>query len=85
VENNVLYAVENSKLVLKPVRVVAERGDTAIVRGLADGTKILGDVWAEARVGMEIPESKTAGGAEGPMQSARPKSKNSPGKTANKE
>jgi multidrug efflux pump subunit AcrA (membrane-fusion protein) len=57
VENSRLFAVENSVLVLKPVRVVAERGDIAIVRGLADGTKILGEVWAEARVGMEIPQS----------------------------
>jgi membrane fusion protein (multidrug efflux system) len=57
VENNSLFVVENSVLVLKPVRVVAERGDIAIVRGLAPGTKILGEVWAEARVGMEIPQS----------------------------
>jgi len=57
VENNSLFVVENSVLVLKPVRVVAERGDMAIVRGLAPGTKILGEVWAEARVGMEIPQS----------------------------
>jgi multidrug efflux pump subunit AcrA (membrane-fusion protein) len=57
VENSRLFAVENSVLVLKPVRVVAERGDLAIVRGLADGTKILGEVWAEARDGMKIPQS----------------------------
>jgi membrane fusion protein (multidrug efflux system) len=57
VGNNSLFAVENSVLVLKPVRVVAERGDIAIVRGLATGTKILGEVWAEARVGMKIPQS----------------------------
>jgi membrane fusion protein (multidrug efflux system) len=57
VENNKLFTVENSILVLKPVRVVAERGDIAIVRGLANGTKILGEVWAEAREGMEIPQS----------------------------
>jgi membrane fusion protein (multidrug efflux system) len=56
-ENNHLFAVENSVLVLKPVRVVAERGDIAIVRGLATGTRILGEVWAEARVGMKIPQS----------------------------
>jgi multidrug efflux pump subunit AcrA (membrane-fusion protein) len=58
-ENNRLFAVENSILVLKPVRVVAERGDLAIVRGLADGTKILAEVWAEAREGMEIPQFST--------------------------
>ena len=57
-ENNRLFAVENSVLVLKPVRVVAERGDVAIVRGLADGTKILGEVWAEAREGLELPHQQ---------------------------
>ena len=56
-ENSRLFAVENSVLVLKPVRVVAEKGDLAIVRGLADGTKILGEVWAEAREGMKIPQT----------------------------
>lgn len=61
VENSHLFAVENSILVLKPIRVVAERGDTAIVRGLADGTKILGEVWAEAREGIEIPQSPKSG------------------------
>lgn len=56
-ENKYIFAVENSVLVLKPVRVVAERGDIAIVRGLANGTKILGEVWAEAREGIKIPQS----------------------------
>ncbi|MCK4762817.1 MAG: HlyD family efflux transporter periplasmic adaptor subunit [Candidatus Aminicenantes bacterium] len=55
VENNRLFVVENSVLVLKPVRVVAERGDMAIVRGLPDGARILGEVWAEARAGQKIP------------------------------
>ena len=61
VENSRLFAVEDSVLVLKTIRVVAERGDTAIVRGLADGTKILGEVWAEAREGVEIPQSPKNG------------------------
>lgn len=70
VENNHLFAVEKSVLVLKPVRVVAERGDMAIIRGLADGTKILGEVWAEAREGLEIPQfSKGMQGTSG-MQPA---------------
>jgi RND family efflux transporter MFP subunit len=55
VDNNHLFTVENSVLVLRPVRVVAERGDTAIVRGLANGTRILGEVWAEAKEGIKIP------------------------------
>jgi len=57
VGNNRLFAVENAELVLKSVRVVAERGDTAFVRGLPDGTKILGEVWAEAREGLKLPQS----------------------------
>lgn len=57
VGGNRLFAVENAKLVLKTVRVAAERGDTAFVRGLQDGTKILGEVWAEAREGLTIPQS----------------------------
>lgn len=61
VEGNRLYAVENSVIVLKPVRVVVERGDTAIVRGLPDGTQILGEVWNEAREGMELPLSPQGG------------------------
>ena len=70
VGNNRLFAVEDSVLVLKPVRVVAERGDAAIVRGLADGTKILGEVWEEAREGLEIPQfSKSIQGTSG-MQPA---------------
>jgi membrane fusion protein (multidrug efflux system) len=60
VGNSRLFAVEDSVLVLKPVRVVAERGDVAIVRGLADGTKILGEVWAEAREGKKIPQFSTS-------------------------
>jgi multidrug efflux pump subunit AcrA (membrane-fusion protein) len=60
VGKNRLFAVEKSILVLKPVRVVAERGDTAIVRGLANGTKILGEVWAEAKDGLRLPQSQQA-------------------------
>ena len=56
VGSNHLFAVEDEVLVLKPVRVVAERGDTAFVRGLADGTSILGEVWPEAREGMKLQQ-----------------------------
>jgi multidrug efflux pump subunit AcrA (membrane-fusion protein) len=62
VQKNRLYAVENSVLVLKPVRVIAEKGDMAIVRGLDDGAKILGAVWPEAREGMEIPNAPAGKG-----------------------
>jgi multidrug efflux pump subunit AcrA (membrane-fusion protein) len=57
VNNNRLFAVDNSVLVLKPVRVVAERGDMAIVRGLENGTRILGEVWPEAREGLAFPQT----------------------------
>ena len=60
VDNNHLYTVENSVLVLKPVQVVAARGDKAIVRGLSDGTRILGEAWPEAREGASIPQASAA-------------------------
>lgn len=56
VGNDRLFAVEDDVLVLKSVRVVAERGDTALVRGLPDGTRILGEVWPEAREGAKLPQ-----------------------------
>jgi len=54
VDESHIYAVEDSVLKLKPVRVVAEQGDTAILRGLEDGEMILGKLWAEAREGLKI-------------------------------
>jgi multidrug efflux pump subunit AcrA (membrane-fusion protein) len=82
VEQNNLFAVENSKLVLKQVRVVTERGDSAIVRGLADGTKILGEVWADAREGMELPKPSMQGNGPGkkppPNSNAGDSKKNPP-------
>ena len=52
-----LYAVEDSVLVSRQVSVVAEIGDRVIVRGLADGTRILGEAWSEAREGARIPSA----------------------------
>jgi membrane fusion protein (multidrug efflux system) len=86
VENSRLFAVEDSVLVLKPVRVVAERGDVAIVRGLADGTKILGDVWAEAREGMKIPQfSKSIQDSKGIPSSGSKSGSSQKNPTARKE
>lgn len=73
VDNTHLYAVENSVLVLKPVRVVVERGDKAIVRGLPDGTRILGEAWPEAREGLEIPQTPTGPGVIAEMQQEKGK------------
>jgi len=53
-----IFAVEDSRLVLKRVKIVGEKGDQVIVRGLADGTFILGETWADAREGVTIPTAK---------------------------
>jgi membrane fusion protein (multidrug efflux system) len=55
VKGHHLYTIVNSRLVLKPVHVVVERGDMVVVKGLKNGTQILGEVWADAREGVEIP------------------------------
>ena len=55
-ENDRLYVVENNRLVLKKIEVVGEMGDRVIVRGLSDGTRILGETWSEAREGVPVPE-----------------------------
>jgi membrane fusion protein (multidrug efflux system) len=73
VDNNRIYAVENSVLVLKPVRVIAARGDRAIVRGLPDGTRILGEAWSEAREGVEIPQAAAPAGGIAGMQAQKGK------------
>lgn len=52
---NQIFTVEDSRLVLKRVKIVGEKGDQVIVRGLDDGLQILGEKWADAREGMEIP------------------------------
>lgn len=54
---NHIFVVEDSRLVQKKVEVVGEKGDRVIIRGLEDGTLILGEVWPEAREGMIIPIS----------------------------
>jgi hypothetical protein len=53
-----IFVVDDSRLVLKKVTIVGEKGDQVIVQGLADGTLILGENWADAREGLEIPTGK---------------------------
>lgn len=50
-----IYTVQDSILHLTRVSVVAELGDRVIVRGLEDGTLILGEPWADAREGAKLP------------------------------
>ena len=55
VGENQLFTVEDSVLRLLKVEIVGERGGQIIVRGLEDGTRILGGVWKEAKEGIKIP------------------------------
>jgi multidrug efflux pump subunit AcrA (membrane-fusion protein) len=56
VRHNQVYAVEDSVLVSKRITIVSKHDGKVIVRGLADGTKILGEVWAEAKEGVALPK-----------------------------
>lgn len=56
VGNDHIYTVDKNRLTLKKIEVVGEMGDRVIVRGLADGTRILGQTWSEAREGAPIPD-----------------------------
>jgi len=52
-----VYAVRDSVLYAAPVTIVSEDGEQVIVRGLRNGTIILGEPWAEARPGQRLPQS----------------------------
>ena len=52
-----LFTVKDSVLVLEKIEIAAEKGGRIIVRGLEDGTQILGEVWKEARAGKKIPQT----------------------------
>jgi len=56
-ENNRLFVVKDSLLHLQPVEIIGEKGGQAIIRGLADGTRILGETWAEAKEGKPLPKA----------------------------
>jgi len=59
VEKNRLYVIEDSILHLRQVEIIGEKGGRVIIRGLADGTRILGEVWPEAKEGKQLPQLKT--------------------------
>ncbi len=59
VEKNRLYVVEDSILRLRQVEIIGEKGGRVIIRGLADGTRILGEAWSEAKEGKQLPPLKT--------------------------
>ena len=72
-----IYTVQDSILISMKVTVVSEEGDQVIVRGLPDGTRILGEYWADAREGIRLPKSEAGGRPQGPgMQ--RPADASSP-------
>lgn len=75
VEKNRLFVVNDSILHLQPVEIIGEKGGQAIIRGLADGTRILGEVWAEAKEGKPLP--KAASGK--PMGKSKPAGPGGPG------
>ena len=53
--NGNIYIVKDSLLALQPVSVVSDAGENIFVRGIEDGTQILGEVWQEAKPGKKIP------------------------------
>ncbi|HHS13529.1 MAG TPA: HlyD family efflux transporter periplasmic adaptor subunit [bacterium] len=55
VNRDMVYAVRDSVLMLKRIAVADEDGDRVMVRGLEDGTRILGEPWAEAKEGVRLP------------------------------
>jgi multidrug efflux pump subunit AcrA (membrane-fusion protein) len=52
-----LFEVTRGKLRLRKVNIIGEKGGNIIVRGLPDGTRLLGEVWAEAAEGKELPSN----------------------------
>ena len=57
VDNDRIYVVKDNRLVLKKVEIVGKMGDRVIVRGLSDGTRILGETWVEAREGAQVSDN----------------------------
>lgn len=55
IDKDHIFVAEGSVLTKKQIEVVEHRGNIVIARGLSDGTKILGQKWAEAREGSKIP------------------------------
>jgi len=60
-----LYVVRDGVLQLQTVTVTGHAGDQVILRGLADGTVILGEPWPEARPGVPLPQSSRTKSGEG--------------------
>ncbi len=60
VDNDRVYIVKKSLLVLQKVSIVGERGGMVIIKGLKDGIKILGELFEGVREGKKIPAVYTA-------------------------
>lgn len=54
--NNTLYVVEDSILVLKEVKIKGEDNDKVFIAGLPDGTEILSSTYTNAKAGINISE-----------------------------
>jgi multidrug efflux pump subunit AcrA (membrane-fusion protein) len=59
-ENDMIFTVENGKLVKRRVEIVAEKGDHIIVHGLKDGLLILGEPWPGAAEGVNFPRPESS-------------------------
>ena len=86
VGGNQLFVIHNSTLNLQTVKIIGEPGGEIIVRGLADGVQLLGEVWAEAVEGKKILQAvgsqSTKSHQQGPIdiQKTIKKNKSKPGK-----
>jgi multidrug efflux pump subunit AcrA (membrane-fusion protein) len=57
IDGRKIYALRDSVLELIDVTVAGAKGDRVFIRGLKDGSEILGEAWAEARPGIRLPAS----------------------------
>ncbi len=54
VEGDKLYAVKDSTLSLQPIQIIKNNPETAIVRGVEDGTFLLKELFSTAHEGMRV-------------------------------
>ena len=77
VENDRIYVVEDNRLRLKKVEIVGEKGDLVFIRGLSNGTRILGENWSEAREGIVLSgqQKKSQSNKDQPHQQSKKQQK----------
>ena len=59
VDNDKLYVLQDSLLVLQPIEIVAEKDGEVIIKGLPDGTQILAQKTEQMFDGMKIARSES--------------------------